>query len=202
MTVILTLVIDCDGLSPNLSTISYFKVHPWVNYDQILQKCFIGRLVATDRVQIVDDLFDRPSTSPKFGSQRSATKQSIRSTVPKESQSSAIESKDSSTEVKSSPKESSDTSEKSPASAESSKVARSSNDVAKELVETLSSRIPLLPRFDWIQKLDSISVIFYTRAFSNPMVEIYPPNADKAIKVSLTYDDTIFQVNIDFIVTF
>lgn len=31
---------------------------------------------------------------------------------------------------------------------------------------------PVLPRFDWIQKMDSINVIFYTKAFSNPQVSI------------------------------
>lgn len=57
----------------------------------------------------------------------------------------------------------------------------------------------VLPRFDWIQKMDYINVIFYTKPFSNPLVEIQTPDKDGLITIFLTYDDWIFSNELSFL---
>lgn len=171
-------------------------MHPWVNYDQILQKCFIGRLVASDSSLTVDDLFGKPlspSKSPSVKSKRDI--RYLENTGRLTQKDISNRSDDSSRNVNLNEEDSnSEKSETSPL--ESSKVARSSSDVAKELIDDLKSRVRLPPRFDWIQKLNSITIIFYTKAFSNPMIEIYPPATNHVIKISFTYDDTLFEVSV------
>lgn len=177
-------------LSLNLTS-SYFQVHPWVNYDQILQKCFIGRLVAADSAPTADNLFGKSSSPSKYNLLQSPTKQSNR--IKESPISKRIEL---SSEEKLSIKNESISLEKSQSPSVVTKVTPLSTDlVVKNSVEESDNRIPVLPRFDWIQKLDTISVIFYTKAFSNPLLEILPPNKDKAINICLTYDDVIFEVS-------
>lgn len=56
----------------------------------------------------------------------------------------------------------------------------------------------ILPRFDWIQKTDYITIIFYTKLFSNPHVEIKKPNVDNVLSINLEYDNQIFTNDIQF----
>lgn len=55
-----------------------------------------------------------------------------------------------------------------------------------------------LPRFDWIQKMDSITIIFYTKSYNNPQVEIKAPNYENAITIYLFYDCQYFVNEIKF----
>lgn len=57
---------------------------------------------------------------------------------------------------------------------------------------------PALPRFDWIQKLDYITVIFYTKAFSNPLVEVNHLVNEQTVVIALTYQDTVFKNELVF----
>lgn len=67
----------------------------------------------------------------------------------------------------------------------------------EETVKNSTEPILLLPRFDWIQKLDYITIIFYTGNFSNPMVEVNCID-DKNYQIFLTYDDNVFVNEITF----
>ncbi|XP_060521615.1 cytochrome b5 reductase 4-like [Cylas formicarius] len=132
------------------------EVHPWVNYEQILQKCVVGKLVSMDPSIDAGALF--------FGERKSTASPNqliVSPTIPKNN---------------SPPKK---------------------IDVDSRPEETLD-QILSLPRFDWIQKLDYITIIFYTKAFSNPLVEIQPPLEDKNVAISITYDDTLFKNEVSF----
>lgn len=61
-----------------------------------------------------------------------------------------------------------------------------------------SSEPTALPRFDWIQKLDFITIIFYTKAFSNPLVEINSPFNDQTVLICLIYDGFVFKNELVF----
>lgn len=127
----------------NLKTILVFQVHPWVNYDQILQKCFIGRLVALDPSINTQNLFtNKPKTPPKL----------VQSPI------------------------------------------QANNNIE---TTTINEEI-ILPRFDWIQKMDTITIIFYTKAFSNPLLEIFQSAEDQGILILISYDGTLFSNEIIF----
>ncbi|XP_030764402.1 cytochrome b5 reductase 4 isoform X2 [Sitophilus oryzae] len=131
------------------ATTLFEQIHPWVNYEQILQKCYVGKLVAIDPNVDTEALF--------FGEKPSSTKVEVSSPKTPDSQ------------VESPIKE--------------------------------DSELPShpLPRFDWIQKLDSITIIFYTRSFSNPLVEVHKtPTSGTALQITLTYDETIFRNEMTF----
>lgn len=55
-----------------------------------------------------------------------------------------------------------------------------------------------IPRFDWIQKMDNINIIFYTKSYSNPQVEITPPNHENTLTIYLLYDNQHFVNEIKF----
>ncbi|KAI4456283.1 cytochrome b5 reductase 4 family member [Holotrichia oblita] len=133
------------------------QIHPWVNYDQILNKCLIGRLVSNDSDLTVEDLF-ASSNKPKTPTKDKQTPNS-------------------------------------PTAKDSSNIPSNNNQVLKEQqVQTQQEeqQQPPLPRFDWIQKMDSITTIFYTKSLSNPQVEINPPNQENVIHIFLQFDGKHF----------
>lgn len=130
------------------------QVHSWVNYEQILQKCLVGRLVAIDPSIDPEELFfgKKDNASARPGSKaRDHLKISSANSL---------------------------SSSLNPPKSDADSVKRTSST---------------LPRFDWIQKLDYITVIFYTKAFSNPLVEISYPVGEQTVVITLAYADTIFK---------
>ncbi|KAG5892808.1 hypothetical protein JTB14_007310 [Gonioctena quinquepunctata] len=142
------------------------QVHPWVNYEQILQKCYIGRLVSIDPGINTEDLFLGKQETKKEAPRVETAEQSAENT-PKKRQS-------------------------------GSAVGTSSCSNSENGAEVLEVTTPDLPRFDWIQKLNEISIIFYTPAFCNPMVEVIPPSLEKYISIIITYDETVFKNELVF----
>lgn len=171
-------------------------MHPWVNYDQILQKCFIGRLVISDTSLTADDLFGKPSSPSRFISLKSSETNSTserQSHSGKRSEQDHLKQTNNSTNI---PEKLTTDPKRSQSAPTDSTVSRSGSELAKEPEEDITNRLSTLPKFDWIQKLDSINIIFYTKAFSNPLVEIYPPKPNQVMMVCLTYEDTLFEVSI------
>ncbi|XP_076275141.1 cytochrome b5 reductase 4-like isoform X2 [Rhynchophorus ferrugineus] len=132
------------------------EVHPWVNYEQILQKCYVGKLVSVDPSVDTEALF--------FGEKNQVRAQE----------------KPQSTRLEVSP------------SLNSSESSTETNGVSpnEEKIE--------LPRFDWIQKLEYITIIFYTKAFSNPLVEIQKPTNDRTLVIALTYYEHTYKNELTF----
>ncbi|XP_050298908.1 cytochrome b5 reductase 4 isoform X2 [Anthonomus grandis grandis] len=130
------------------------EVHPWVNYEQILQKCLIGKLVAIDPSIDAETLF--------FGEKQSLSGKSNRIEV------SSVKSLDLPPPPIPKPKQSP------------------------------PEQPAALPRFDWIQQLNCITLIFYTKAFSNPIIEVNPPVDDQNVTVTLRYDGQTFENELAF----
>ncbi|XP_074040095.1 cytochrome b5 reductase 4 isoform X3 [Leptinotarsa decemlineata] len=148
------------------------QVHPWVNYEQILQKCFIGRLVSIDPgINSQDLFFGKQATKKSFPNNFGESKTPTVEAVPKKTGAETPKKQQSVAKVDLS----------------------NAEDELEEQTDVVS-----LPRFDWIQQLNSITVIFYTPAFSNPMVEVIPPDANKAIMIVISNDETIFRNEIVF----
>nr|CAI5823764.1 unnamed protein product [Callosobruchus analis] len=195
------------------------QVHPWVNYDQILQKCYIGRLVAVDPSTDTAALF--------YGEQQNAKKPTNVIRL-KESRENSIEkptsprSKDPNDKSKGdSWKESSSNrlnrsffkeeeeplppskvdppSLESPACLTAVVAVSSPSGACEETSAEEDSREGTLPRFDWIQRLGHISLIFYTKALANPLLEIYPgSDRCREISILIRYDDTTFKNELTF----
>ncbi|KRT82967.1 hypothetical protein AMK59_3232, partial [Oryctes borbonicus] len=144
------------------ATSLFDQIHPWVNYDQILNKCLIGRLVLHDSDLTAEDLF--VSNKPK-----TPTNEALKSPT-----------KDSPT-----------------IQSNNNQVIKEEPEKTEEHLENSVSQLPL-PRFDWIQKMDSITTIFYTKALSNPQVEINPPNQENVINIFLQYEGKHFVNELKF----
>jgi cytochrome-b5 reductase len=112
------------------------QVHPWVNYDQILSKCYVGTLKPHAEFDPTEVFKPAEKSPPKALNEETAN-----------------------------------------------------NATNKEPI--------LLPRFDWIQKLDYITIIFYTGNFSNPMLEVNRAD-DKTFHIFLTYSGHVFDNEIMF----
>ncbi|XP_041781393.1 cytochrome b5 reductase 4 isoform X1 [Anopheles merus] len=125
------------------------EVHAWVNYESLLAKCYIGPLRNTVTINLADS-----STNPN-------------SKLPPPPPSFAQASKLSATATPTSPptptKDTTDTASTTPPPP--SIVSSASDD-------SLKLSIPIVPRFDWIQKTAELTLIFYTRSLANPGVMV------------------------------
>lgn len=130
------------------ATTLFDQVHPWVNYEQILQKCFIGRLVVSSSpsTATVEEIF--ATSKPKPNSVKT-------NSVPEQNETKKVLN----------PSELNDT-------------------------QTFSESI-VLPRFDWIQKLEEITYIFYTGSYSNPLVQTR--FIENSLKINLVYNGKCFE---------
>lgn len=133
-----------------------------MNYDSILQKCYLGRLVAIEPSIDKEALF--------FGNDAK----------------------------KMSPKNENTTKLQSPRKIQSPRRIPSPQPSPKSVVNK-NIEETVLPRFDWIQKMDYINVIFYTKPYSNPLIEIRTPDKDSLIMIYLTYDEWIFCNELNFL---
>ena len=140
-------------------------MHPWVNYEQILNKCFIGPLAIMDPTVDTKDLFEpnhskainnTPKATPKTESRNATHTNGLELTDEKQ------------------------------------------NDISTKKPNTTDESVAL-PRFDWIQKMDSITTIFYTKSLSNPQVEVNPPNRENMVNVFIVYDKRVFANEITFL---
>lgn len=138
-----------------------FQVHPWVNYESILQKCYLGRLSKLDPNEEIDSYFNQvPKKTielPHNNKVSPATTTTTTITKP------------------------------TAASKEWSKNGDDRKETTTEVKEFKEPPVQL-PRFDWIQKTDYITIIFYTKPLSNPQVEITKPDHEYNLNINITYD--------------
>lgn len=153
------------------ATSLFDQIHPWVNYEQILQKCIVGKLVAVDSNIDTEKLFFGQTVSDKI----------VEETL-QESNSTEVEEIQESTSAIESDRVTLQTDE------EKLKIQDIDEDSNKASVP-----IPDTPRFDWIQKLDYITLIFYTGSFSNPLVEVHSPKVEKELVVCFTYNNAFYR---------
>ncbi|KAK5641911.1 hypothetical protein RI129_010458 [Pyrocoelia pectoralis] len=137
------------GIGKDATTL-FDEVHAWVNYESLLQKCYLGRLVMIDPETDTHQLF--------FGKSDDLSKS--KKTIP--------------------PK------------------ILPPNKVTPVNSQEDEDEPKPIPKFDWIQKTDYITLIFYTGSLSNPEVEINPPNAANTLNIGLVYDRQVFSNEVTF----
>lgn len=95
------------------------EVHAWVNYEQLLGKCYVGPLRNIATISIDDEKANPSSTNTEtFKTPNETTKQL--------------------------------------------------SPVKPTNETTTTESIEIIPRFDWIQKTNTVTVIFYTKSMCNP----------------------------------
>ncbi|XP_055317973.1 cytochrome b5 reductase 4 isoform X2 [Sitodiplosis mosellana] len=147
-------------------------VHAWVNYEQLLCKCFVGPLRTTLTINL--DVSGNSSRAKSINQLASSTTPNgcfkapflpILNTV-------------------------SSGSNKSP-TASTATTAKTTDDDAQSTVESsLGAAIEIVPRFDWIQKTNELSLVFYTKALCNPALMIRCIAATK-LEISIQIEQTL-----------
>ncbi|XP_053671048.1 cytochrome b5 reductase 4 [Anopheles nili] len=129
------------------------EVHAWVNYESLLAKCYIGPLRNTVTLNLGDSSKPASKLPPAPpASFLQATKSKV---APVETQQSPAQSTtdrvDTGTEDATTPPN-------------ALTIVSSTSD------DSLRLSVPIVPRFDWIQKTAELTLIFYTRSLANPGV--------------------------------
>lgn len=156
------------------------EVHAWVNYEQMLNKCYIGPLCATIG----------SSASSKIVSSTSSSQLSTGSGLAANFR---LPFSLSANNFISNTLGQSSTSNTSAAST----AAVDNNNLGSELETTAAPQI--IPRFDWIQKTTELVIIFYTRAFRNPGLMIESPDeGGLSLDIKLFVERNTFLVKFTF----
>lgn len=141
------------GVGKDATTI-FNEVHAWVNYEQLLAKCYIGPLIKSNA----------PLAEPVLKTAASAAQLSVDS----EDDGAAFKTPQPSVDLKlplssvgRKPSVSADVGDK------STSLPVSPTESLQDLCENAPS-IEVIPRFDWIQKTRELIIVFYTRALCNP----------------------------------
>ncbi|XP_035894282.1 cytochrome b5 reductase 4 isoform X3 [Anopheles stephensi] len=129
------------------------EVHAWVNYESLLAKCYIGPLRNTVTINLNAD-----STNPnsKLPPPPPSFAKASKSSVPLAGLATTV----------SPTSPSKDTLDTAPLSPPPLSIVSSASD------DSLKLSVPIVPRFDWIQKTSELTLIFYTRSLANPGVMV------------------------------
>ncbi|XP_058837562.1 cytochrome b5 reductase 4 isoform X2 [Topomyia yanbarensis] len=130
------------------ATTLFDEVHAWVNYESLLAKCFVGPLRSTGTLHLGSD-------SPKTNSSLMPPPPSF----PKPP-------------TPTSPQSLATGSSKPATPSVAPKVSSAVSIISSSSDESSGKLLPVVPRFDWIQKTADVSFVFYTRALCNPAVVI------------------------------
>lgn len=165
------------GVGKDATTI-FNEVHAWVNYEQLLAKCYLGPLInstvplagptlkaAASAAQLSverDDDEECAFKKPSLGV--ADLKLPVIAGSRKASTATANEPSDKSTSLPVSPTE-------------------SLQDLCQEVPE-------VIPRFDWIQKTGELVIVFYTRALCNPGFSVESIDARK-VNVRICIDKSV-----------
>lgn len=132
------------------STKLFDEVHAWVNYEQLLAKCYIGPLINTATITLdnPNSSSSKPSTKPINGFFKTPAQ-----VLPF---------------LQHSPLSSTNTSpaRKPPI------VDQPSSSIGRSVADTTVPTLEVIPRFDWMQKKSQVIVIFYTKSLCNPGVSV------------------------------
>lgn len=149
------------------ATKMFDDVHAWVNYEQLLIKCFIGPLrnTVTLNLEGVGNIFSKSFISPSSSSTSSPSNSRFKTPLLPI--------------FNTSPNKSSNT-------------TLDSNKTINDQQENDSSTPEIIPRFDWIQKTADISIVFYTKSLCNSGLVIrLASNSNSDIEIIIKIEHTI-----------
>lgn len=155
------------------------SVHAWVNYEQLLTKCFIGPLRTTVNLNLSSNDLQRASVTSSLSS---LTANSLKSG----NISPASLKRENSQLLNDSVTVLEDGNSSSVNENSLFRVPNAATDYksSNESLQSNSMLSEIVPRFDWIQKTSNLVLIFYTRNLCNPGVHIELIE-DKIIKIQI-----------------
>lgn len=165
------------GAGKDATTI-FNEVHAWVNYEQLLAKCFIGPLIKTNV----------PLTEPTIKAAASAAQLSVEH----EDEEASFKKPAPSTDLKLPL----NAVGRKPSMATTNEIVDKSTSLPVSPTESLQDlcqdepNIEVIPRFDWIQKTRELIIVFYTRALCNPGFSVESIDA-KQVHVRIFIDKSI-----------
>ncbi|XP_058117878.1 cytochrome b5 reductase 4 [Anopheles ziemanni] len=133
------------------------EVHAWVNYESLLAKCYVGPLRNTATVTLGDGKIPSSKLPPPPPSFLTATTNTMPSRAAKET-------------LTINPLTASERPDPSDGLPESESPGVSIVNSGSD--DSLKLSVPIVPRFDWIQKTSELTLIFYTRSLANPGVVV------------------------------
>lgn len=131
------------------STKLFDEVHAWVNYEQLLAKCYIGPLINTATINLENPISSSSKIKPTNGFFKTPAQ-----VLPF---------------LQHSPLSSTNTS---PARKPNAISDQPSSSIARSADDTTVPTPEVIPRFDWMQKKSQVIVIFYTKSLCNPGVSV------------------------------
>ncbi|XP_035792602.1 cytochrome b5 reductase 4-like isoform X2 [Anopheles albimanus] len=147
------------------------EVHAWVNYESLLAKCYIGPLRNVVTVNLTSDATKNPNSKlpPPPPSFLAATKTAtatpnLTTTLP----------------------DGKEPNRALPASCSTTSIISSGSDD-----DSLKVSIPIVPRFDWIQKTADLTLIFYTRSLANPGMLVECDDNRSEVSVSILLEASV-----------
>lgn len=168
------------------ATKMFDEVHAWVNYEQLLNKCFIGPL----RTMVMIDLNDNKpapaganskTTAGHIGSNAFRLPFSISANNFITATSSIGENKD--TAISESLSVLTGSIDDSPLAQAVGEVKENEIGEEEEERQQEPEKIEITPRFDWIQKTTEFTLIFYTKSLSNPGLLVEQQLSDLGLEV-------------------
>lgn len=162
------------------------EVHAWVNYEQLLAKCYVGPLLNTATINVATTSAATSTTtlSAAASPQSQPSGSSLMMGPPKPQ----ILTEDNSTadgDFKK-PQMMSIVSDHPPAAAALSPL-KTSHDTPVEII----------PRFDWLQKTTELTIIIYTKALCNPGISVRCID-DAEVVMRIFIDRTMHVCNLKF----
>lgn len=164
-------------------------VHAWVNYEQLLAKCFIGPLRTTVVLNLGIDNTKQTKTkkSLTFSKSPQVTSAIGGFLAPQVIKLAQATSFTKAIQIISPAGITAATSTSPSSSPSATPSPTTKTDVASD-----APTIEIVPRFDWLQNINDLSIIFYTKALCNPGVTVhYETNSNCDIKIIILIDYVI-----------
>ncbi|XP_050090054.1 cytochrome b5 reductase 4 isoform X2 [Anopheles aquasalis] len=163
------------------------EVHAWVNYESLLAKCYIGPLRNVVTVNLASDTAKNPNSKlppppPSFLAATKTPTASPNLTVTGASTSTMTTATATSTQ----PDGKVEPTGALPASYSTTSIISSGSDD-----DSLKVSIPIVPRFDWIQKTADLTLIFYTRSLANPGMLVECDDDRSGVSVSILLEASV-----------
>ncbi|XP_055372602.1 cytochrome b5 reductase 4 [Condylostylus longicornis] len=160
-------------------TALFNQVHAWVNYEQLLAKCFIGPLRNIVQVDLEPIKPRQKATTPTPDCTENLNSKNLFSCDESDSFKKPILPLRLSNSEKNSPVKT---------------VSPENNFIMNNLTDAISEKqqqrslAEIVPRFDWIQNTSDLTLIFYTRPFSNPgLVVSYKTFSEINIRIFIEF---------------
>uniref|UniRef100_A0A2M4CH98 Putative cytochrome b5 reductase 4 n=1 Tax=Anopheles darlingi TaxID=43151 RepID=A0A2M4CH98_ANODA len=162
------------------------EVHAWVNYESLLAKCYIGPLRNVVTVNLTSDT-TKPNPNSKLPPPPPSFLATTKAATPNLTAASVSTTTTTTTTVTTNTlPDGKEPNRALPASCSTTSIISSGSDD-----DSLKVSIPIVPRFDWIQKTADLTLIFYTRSLANPGMLVECDDDRTGVSVSILLEASV-----------